>query len=155
MPTPPPSHEYRHRQAAGAWLKLLMGGLVLGLAALTLVDPAGAVAVAVGLALAFTFRSLTVTVTADEVRVHFGSGWPRRTIPLGEVRACRVVRNRWWYGFGIRLTPHGWLWNLDGLDAVELDLPGDRRFRIGTDEPGALQQALQRSIDRSPDASSP
>ena len=43
-------------------------------------------------------------------------------------------RNSWWYGWGIRLTPHGWMWNISGLDAVELTYRNGKKFRIGTDE---------------------
>ena len=53
------------------------------------------------------------------------------------------VRNRWWWGFGIRWTPHGWMWNISGLDAVELTYHNGKKFRIGTDEPEALLEALK------------
>lgn len=42
-----------------------------------------------------------------------------------------------------QLTPHGWLFNVSGLDAVELELINNRRFRIGTDEPQRLIAAIQ------------
>ncbi len=60
--------------------------------------------------------------------------------------AARIVRNRWWYGFGIRLIPHGSLWNAWGLDAVELDLATGKVLRIGTDEPEALLAAITRTV---------
>ncbi len=37
------------------------------------------------------------------------------------------------------------LWNVSGFDAVELDLPGGRRFRVGTDEPTELVAAISRA----------
>jgi hypothetical protein len=52
------------------------------------------------------------------------------------------VRNPWYYGWGVRLTPHGILYNVSGLNAVELLLDDGRRVRVGTDEPDALVRAL-------------
>jgi len=37
------------------------------------------------------------------------------------------------------------MWNVSGLDAVELALDGNRRYRIGTDDPEGLAAALERA----------
>jgi hypothetical protein len=92
------------------------------------------------------FSSLTVTVGDDEMVVQFGPGPVRKRISLSGIEACRPVRNAWWYGWGIRLTPGGWLWNVSGLDAVELSLRDGGRFRIGTDEPERLCDAIERAV---------
>ena len=60
--------------------------------------------------------------------------------------AARIVRNSWWYGFGIRWFPGGTLWNVWGLDAVEFDLVKGRKLRIGTDEPEQLLAALSGKL---------
>jgi plasmid stabilization system protein ParE len=49
------------------------------------------------------------------------------------------------YGWGIRLTPSGWMFNVSGLDAVELTLRSGKRFRIGTDDPRDVIQALEKA----------
>jgi hypothetical protein len=36
-----------------------------------------------------------------------------------------------------------WLWNVSGYQAVELTLNNGKRFRLGSDEPEALVNALQ------------
>jgi len=95
--------------------------------------------------LAILFASLTVEVTTREVRLRFGPGPVRKSFPLAEIESARAVRNSWWYGWGIRLTPHGWLFNVSGLDAVELSMTEERRFRIGTDEPRELLQAIAQA----------
>ena len=41
-----------------------------------------------------------------------------------------------------RHTPHGWLYNVSGWEAVEITLPSGKRFRLGTDEPRRLEQVL-------------
>ena len=93
-------------------------------------------------ALGWLFSSLEVAVTRGSVELAFGPGWPRKSIPLSTVEGARPVRNSWWHGWGIRLTPNGWLWNVSGLEAVELELSDGRRFRIGTDEPERLAEAI-------------
>ena len=90
-----------------------------------------------------TFSMLTVLIDGDQIRVYFGRGWPRKTILRSAVASIRQVRNRWWYGLGIiRWIARGALWNVWGLDAVELELKSGRIFRIGTDDAGGLVAAL-------------
>ena len=101
-------------------------------------------------AIVIMFNRLTVTVGEGVVSAAFGWGWPKRTIELREVTAFRQVRNRWWYGWGLRKIPRGWMYNVWGLDAVELDLNTGKKFRIGTDEPGDLLAALTLHTSMSP-----
>jgi hypothetical protein len=89
------------------------------------------------------FHSLTITVTRESVRAVFGIGLIRKTIPLTRIRAATIVRNPWYYGWGIHLTPHGWLFNVSGFDAVELTLDTGRHVRLGTDEPAQLLAAIR------------
>ena len=56
---------------------------------------------------------------------------------------AREVRNSWWYGWGLRKVPGGWMFNNAGYGAVELRLASGRVFRIGTDEPDAVLSAIE------------
>ena len=96
-----------------------------------------------GAVLLFLFHGFTVTVTEKVIHLKFGIGLIQRTIFRDQIASVSQVRNRFWYGFGIRLTPHGWMWNISGLDAVEITYLDDRRFRIGTDDPAGLMSVLQ------------
>jgi len=93
--------------------------------------------------MAALFWGLTVEVNRDMVRLYYGFGIIHRSIPRERITTVTQVRNRWWYGLGIRWTPHGWMWNISGLDAVELTYHNGKKFRIGTDEPEALLEALK------------
>jgi hypothetical protein len=88
------------------------------------------------------FCCLTIEIDERQLRCFFGPGLIRRTIAVHEIVAARPVRNRWYYGWGIRLTPSGWMFNVSGLDAVELSLASGARFRVGTDRPGEVMVAL-------------
>jgi glycerol uptake facilitator-like aquaporin len=94
------------------------------------------------------FGSLTVTVNDAAVMIQFGPGIIRKKISLADVESCHPVRNQWWWGWGIRLIPGGWLYNVSGLDAVELKMKNGRVFRIGTDEPRRLAEFIQAKLSK-------
>jgi hypothetical protein len=140
---------YKHRQSGVLALAILSAGSVGVAAVLLILNPANpwktvpSVMVALLVLSMLVFSSLTVEVTSERVSLQLGLGVLRRTFLTKNIRAARIVRNRWFYGFGIRLTPHGWLYNVSGLDAVELEFAGGIRCRIGTDEPQQLLAAIQ------------
>jgi len=96
--------------------------------------------------IALLFGTLTVTVDDKRISWRFGIGLIRKSLPVAAVASFRPVRNRWWYGWGIRITPLGWLYNVSGLSAVALTLKDGRGVLIGTDEPDALQNALRQVV---------
>ena len=87
---------------------------------------------------------LTATVDDRSVSAAFGWGWPRRSVEVADIVAVREVRNSWWHGWGIRKVHHGWMYNIAGYDAVELELRSGKVFRIGTDDPASLLGAIER-----------
>ena len=95
------------------------------------------------IAVAVLFSSLTVEVGENELRWYFGPGWWSYRLPLNEIETVAPVRNSWWSGFGVRMRPGFRLYNVSGLDAVELRLRSDEVRRIGTDDPNGLAQALK------------
>jgi hypothetical protein len=96
-------------------------------------------------AVAFIFSSLTVEVNGGELRWQFGPGFWTYRLALDEIETVAVVRNHWWNGFGIRTRPGFRLYNVSGLDAVELHLRSSDIRRIGTDDPQGLAGALKAS----------
>ena len=142
-----PSDVVYHRTQLGTVTIVSVGAAVL--LVLVIAAQAGWNPVSIGvlvllvLALAL-FWSLTIEIRPDRLRCFFGTGLIAREFPLHEIVSARAVRNRWYYGWGIRLTPHGWMFNVSGLDAVELGLVSGKRFRIGTDEPDEVVATLAR-----------
>ncbi|MCA9082154.1 MAG: hypothetical protein KDA58_16450 [Planctomycetaceae bacterium] len=65
------------------------------------------------------------------------------SFPVSEIVEAEQVRNSWLYGWGIRYTPHGWLFNVSGFDAVQINMRNGRQYRIGTDDPVGLQAAIE------------
>ncbi len=142
---------YRHSQYGYVWLFVIVWMVVVMAIiafvgdeeadALLILAITGAFLLLIGI-ITFWFSRLTIVVGTDAVTAYFGAGWPRRTIGVHEVVAFRKVHNKWWYGWGIRKTPGGWMYNVWGLDAVELELASGKRFRLGSDEPDELEAAL-------------
>jgi|GEM_PF-5876479 len=90
--------------------------------------------------------SLTVEVDDHEVRAAFGGGLLRRSVPVASIEAAQVVRVPWYYGWGARLTLHGWLYRVWGTEAVELRLDSGRTLTIGTDQPYLLRSAVLSAL---------
>ncbi len=107
-----------------------------GLTPLAVIGPA---LMAVFLAL---FYALTIEIDATHLSFRFGIGLIRKRIPLAEIVDAQLVRNSWIDGWGIHRTPHGWLYNVSGWEAVEITLTSGKRLRLGTDEPQKLAQVL-------------
>jgi len=89
------------------------------------------------------FSRLDTMVTDEEFRLAFRPGWPRRVIPLTRIRGVHRVHTSWFWGWGIRLTHRGWLWNVSGLEGVEFLLEGGQRLRVGSDDVDGLLTALE------------
>ena len=97
---------------------------------------------AIVFACAILFDSLTVRVSNAHVEIRFGIGMIRKQFNVDNIKTATIVKNKWYYGWGIRLTPHGWLYNVSGLDAVEILMHNGKQYRIGTDQPNELHNAI-------------
>ena len=94
----------------------------------------------------FLFYGLKIVVSSEKFFLSFGIGLINRKINLNEIKSTIIVNNKWWYGLGIRRTPHGWLWNIGGLKAVEIEYVSGKKFRIGTDQPEKLSSHINDLI---------
>ena len=74
------------------------------------------------IAIFLSFGWMTVIIDTDYLRVTFGLGIFRKKWKLSDVASVEIVRNKWWWGWGIRFYGKGWLYNIAGLDAVEIAL---------------------------------
>ena len=100
------------------------------------------------LAVVLLFSRLEVTVHDGLIVAAFGFGRPHREIELADVTAVRQVRNTWIEGWGVRSISGGWMYNVWGLDAVEIELSSGKVFRIGTNDPENLLAVIALQIVR-------
>lgn len=141
--------EYRHTQIGYLMLAFISAGILLLIVNyfyLSGTNPFLLVILAVLVLCLLLFCVLSVKVDGEEVSLRFGVGIIRKRFPLSEIESHSVVRNPWYYGWGLRRIPIGWLYNVSGLDAVELSMTDGRKFRIGTDDPAGLDAAIGAAL---------
>ncbi len=138
---------YQHTQIGKIiWLALLIafaGSIIAvafaGAAAVLTLTVAGLLILLIG----WIFGSLTVEVAGGDLSWWFGPGFWKKRVAADQIETCETVRNKWWWGWGIRYYGKGWLYNVSGLDAVEIKLADGKFIRIGSDEPEALGEAVR------------
>jgi hypothetical protein len=143
---------YEHRQVGYLIIIALTAGLLL-IAALMAIHAFNWIAFAALIILGASlvlFASLTVVLWQDILEIRFGLGVIRKKFHLKDIESCQVVKNPWYYGWGIRPTPHGWLYRVSGSYAVEIRMKTSKRYRIGTDVPHELEEEIRRATEGKP-----
>jgi len=140
--------EYEHTQRGTLIIGAIIAVIMIIVASMILFGPVWITLIVAGIMLLMLtiLSTLTVSVRRDALRIFFG---PIRVIKkswrISDIASVTTVRNRWYYGWGIRWTPHGPLYNIAGFEAVEVMLISGKKFRIGTDEPEELKRAIERA----------
>lgn len=95
-----------------------------------------------------SFVTLQVTLDEKYLKIKFGYGIYRKSFLLQEIISVKTVKNHWYYGWGIRVWfwPYMLIYNISGFDAVEIKMKNNKIYRIGTDEPKKLEQAITQAI---------
>jgi hypothetical protein len=97
--------------------------------------------------LGWFWAKLSVQVDDVQVRLWFGLGWPRRTLRLADIVSVEVTRTSILAGWGMHRATRGWLYNVQGFDAVIVGLTDGKSVLIGSDEPRRLKAAIERARD--------
>ena len=104
------------------------------------------------LAVVFLFSLLTIyrlTITIDQRNISFqmGIGIVRKSYEISKVKACHPVTNSLLIGLGIRLLSNGWLYNVSGRKAIELQFKDKKSVvRIGTNRPEEISALIQSML---------
>ena len=95
-----------------------------------------------------SFSTLQTTVDENLLKIKFGYGIFQKKFPIKEIESVKTAKNHWYYGWGIRfwLWPRMHIYNVSGFDAVEIKMKNCKIYRIGTDEPEKLKDAIMESI---------
>ena len=140
---------YIHRQSSGfLLLVLLLPAALCAVVAWTSRHWWLYLAVVALVLVAWAFSSLTIEVNDQELVSYFGPGVWRKRVPLSDIAAATRTASTPFEGWGIRITPRGMLYNVSGLDDVEIGLAGGESFRLGTDEPDRLVAAIEEHMHR-------
>jgi hypothetical protein len=93
------------------------------------------------------FYKLTIIVDRTSVSFRLGIGLISKSYKISDIKFCRPVSNSVISGIGIRMLPNGWLYNVSGLKAIELQFINKKSvIRIGTNRPDEISQLVQSLI---------
>lgn len=97
-----------------------------------------------------SFSSLQTIVDEKFVRIKFSWGIFSKKFLLGDIASIKTVKNRWYYGWGIRIWfwPKMWIYNVSGFDAVELTMKSGKIYRIGTDVPQEFEAEIYKHLNK-------
>jgi hypothetical protein len=138
---------YRHTQF-GAWtmlILLLVGAFIVPVVLSMLSNGQQAVALVTVILYCLVlalFYALTVEVSEGKLSFWFGIGIIRKSYSFEEIQAVTEVKSPWYYLWGIKSIPDGWLYAIAPGTALEIVLKSGKKIRIGTNEPQELKQAI-------------
>jgi len=94
-----------------------------------------------------SFYAMEIVVKNNTIFMKLGIGVIKKEFKISSIESIKIVKNKMWYGWGIRWIPGGTLYNVSGLDAVELIIKDGRKIRLGTDDPQELYNVIVREMD--------
>lgn len=137
---------YAHTQIGHAIIWPVLAIILVANAGLIGHHPPPIIISAILLVCLVLFYRLKITIEDQVLCATFGIGVIQKKVRLAEIVGCEPVRIRWWYGWGIHLTPFGWLYNVSGFDAVLIRLRNGKKLALGTDDPHGLTAVIRASI---------
>ena len=92
------------------------------------------------------FFQMRTSVDNKKIRISYGIGLIK-IIDIHNIERIEIVRNKWYYGLGIRIIKNGWLYNIQGLNAIELKMKNSKSIiRIGTVDNKKLKKEIESKI---------
>jgi hypothetical protein len=93
------------------------------------------------------FYSFTIQVAGGQLTFWFGFGVGRKTISINDIRSIEIVKTPWYYFWGIKSIPGGWLYSIaPGGRAIELVLRDNKKIHLGTDRPEEIMERINREL---------
>jgi len=93
------------------------------------------------------FYGITVIITDNEIIIRFGIGLITKKIKLSEIQSVAAMKYPVYFGYGVRITPGGVLFNVNGRHAVEIILKNKKKtVQIGTNDWDNLRNVIESAI---------
>jgi uncharacterized membrane protein len=138
--------QYRHSQPG--YLMIVIGVIMLVVATFVYaygLEPLGIILGASGIFILVFGYKLAVEIKDGFLRFWFGPGIFWKKIALEQIAYCQPFKGII-FGWGIRITGDGWLYNVSGMKAVTIVLKSGKKLHIGTDEPERLIEAINFAL---------
>lgn len=147
--------EYRHTQyGALMFIVFLITGVLIAVVAVAIIAE-GRMLAAVIMILGYLlglgmFYSSTIEISEEKLKFWFGIGIVRKTFVLSEIQSSKEVDIPWYYFWGVKSIPGGWLWSIAPGTGVEIVLKNGSLVLLGTNQPEKLKQAVDAARQQTP-----
>lgn len=147
--------KYRHTQyGALMFIVFLMAGVLIAVVAVAIIAEGrtlAAVIMILGYLLGLgMFYSSTIEISEEKLKFWFGIGIVRKTFVLSEIQSSKEVDIPWYYFWGVKSIPGGWLWSIAPGTGVEIVLKNGSLVLLGTNQPEKLKQAVDAARQQTP-----
>lgn len=147
--------EYRHTQyGALMFIVFLITGVLIAVVAVAIIAEGrtlAAVIMILGYLLGLgMFYSSTIEISEEKLKFWFGIGIVRKTFVLSEIQSSKEVDIPWYYFWGVKSIPGGWLWSIAPGTGVEIVLKNGSIVLLGTNQPEKLKQAVDAARQQTP-----
>ncbi len=88
------------------------------------------------------FYAFTVEISEGKLKFWFGIGAIGKSYSLMEIQSTQEVENPWYYLWGVKSIPGGWLYAIAPGSAAEIDFSNGKIARLGTTQPKMLIKAI-------------
>lgn len=92
------------------------------------------------------FYKMTTSIEEGVIRIIYGIGLIRIKIRPEKILSVKTLKVPWYWGAGIRMTPKGWLYSLNGFKSIIIEYRTKGREKttlIGTPDPEELKTAIE------------
>ena len=88
------------------------------------------------------FYAFTVEISEGKLKFWFGIGAIGKSYSLMEIQSTQEVENPWYYLWGVKSIPGGWLYAIAPGSAVKFVFNNGKIARLGTNQPKMLIKAI-------------
>ena len=91
-----------------------------------------------------SFYSFTIQIVAGELTFWFGFGVGKKSFAINEIRSIEIVKTPWYYFWGIKSIPGGWLYSIaPGGEALELVFMDGKKIHLGTNRAAEIKKRIE------------
>ena len=94
------------------------------------------------------FYKITIYINETYISFKLGIGLVSKKYLIADIKSCKPVKNEPLFGIGIKIIPNGMLYNVSGLQAIELTFKNRKsKIRIGTNQPEEIASIINKMIE--------
>ena len=128
------------------YIVFLVTGILIAVVAVVIIDEGQMLSAIIMICLYLLglgmFYSSTIEISEGKLKFWFGIGLVSKTFALNDIQSYKEVKFPWYYLWGVKSIPGGWLWAIAPGTAVEINLNNGKKFLLGTNQPKELKQAI-------------